>query len=338
MEIAPQRKNLSVFFAFRSFGEYRSIEELFNTVTHQLSQYVHCESGTVPKAGASAGAMFANVLWAARNSHCDIFHITGDVHYAILGALWARKVLTIHDLRFIDDARGAKRFILWFLWIALPCLFADRITVISEFTKTRLLASGFINPQKVRVISNCVGQEFGPRYRDWPSGVVRVLQIGTTDNKNIPRVIEACSNLPICLVILGRLSPTQTDLLIASKIKYELHDSLSRHEVVELYSSVDLICAASIYEGFGMPIIEGNTIGRPVLTSNLAPMSEISADAAVQVDPFDVDSIRSGFVRLIEDRDLRDVLVRKGYENAKKYSRERIASEYLSVYSEIINK
>ena len=88
-------------------------------------------------------------------------------------------------------------------------------------------------------------------------------------------------------------------------IEYENWSNLSLDEVVRKYQQCDLLTFCSTYEGFGMPIVEANVVGRPVVTSDISSMPEVAGNAACLVDPFDSASIRSGIRRVIKDIDYR---------------------------------
>jgi glycosyltransferase involved in cell wall biosynthesis len=220
--------------------------------------------------------------------------------------------------------------------------------VISEFTKSRLWAIGRVDPGKVKVIPNCVSSEFVAMPKPWPAstqghgqltqGKVRVLLVGTTDNKNLTRVVEACSGLGVLLCILGRPTEAQRTQLAALGVQHEIHHGLSTQEVVALYQSCDLVCFVSTYEGFGMPILEAQAIGRPVLTSDLSPMREVAGEGALKVDPLVVSAIRDGLRRILNDNNLRSALIGLGFENVKKFSAETVAMQYAEIYREVLGK
>jgi glycosyltransferase involved in cell wall biosynthesis len=261
-----------------------------------------------------------------------VIHQTGDIHYVALG-VWRRPVvLTIHDLRFIEEASGLRRLLFRWLWLELPCWRASVVTVISEFTRQRLLKFCRVKPEKVRVVPNCVAPEFVPLEKFWPKSVVRMLIVGTTANKNLERVVEACTGLDLSLVILGCLNEEQKRLLGQSGLKFEEHSGLLRADVVGLYQNCDLICFVSTYEGFGMPILEGQAVGRPVLTSALSPMREVAGGGSLLVNPFEPFEIREGVMRLISEPALREELVKKGFENVARYSVKAIAAKYSDLY------
>jgi glycosyltransferase involved in cell wall biosynthesis len=190
----------------------------------------------------------------------------------------------------------------------------------------------------VRVIPDCVAPEFTAMPKPWPLGKPRLLQVGVTDNKNFSRVVEACSGLPVQLFILGKLTAFQREQLDRQKIDYEGFCDLSEDQVVALYAASDLVVFVSTYEGFGMPIIEAQAVGRPVLTSNLSPMREVAGGGALLVNPLSPDDIRSGLLRLIGNAGLREELVSAGFRNARQYSASAVAGQYAAVYSEVIGK
>lgn len=328
---------LRVLIASRSPGRFWSIEELFASIARGFPAWVKIAVATAPRDHANPRSIAANLLWASSLKDCDVIHLTGDIHYAVLGIWRCPVVLTIHDLRIIEEARGVRRLLFWWLWFYLPYLRATRVTVISEFTKARLVAFCRVNPDKVRVIPNCVAPEFVPQAKPWPAYAPRLLLAGTTPNKNLERAVMAYAGLDVALVILGCLSDEQRSLLNQAGLTFEEHSGLSRAEIVGLYQSCDLVCFVSTYEGFGMPILEAQAVGRPVLTSNLAPMNAVAGDGALLVDPHDVTAIRAGLLRLLDDASLRKELVRNGFQNVEAYSARSVAAQYAALYREVVS-
>jgi glycosyltransferase involved in cell wall biosynthesis len=329
-------KNMKVALLFRAPGLFFSVEQLFVLIAEAMPVGVGTTLRVAPRGGASANALCANLLWAARLNGADVFHITGDIHYAALSFWLKPLVLTLLDLRFYEESTGWRRIVFWWFWIYLPCLRASRITVISNFTKDRLLKTCSISASKVSVIPCCVAPHFIRKDRDWPLGRPRLLQIGTTSNKNLIRVVEACVGLDVHLIVVGHLTERNRHLLSSSGTQWEAYQDLEPHQVADLYATSDLIIFASTYEGFGLPILEAQAVGRPVITSNISPMSEVAGEGALKVDPFDVDSIRNGMQRLLANSELRNKLVKKGFENVKQYSAAAIAAQYAALYREVL--
>jgi glycosyltransferase involved in cell wall biosynthesis len=98
-----------------------------------------------------------------------------------------------------------------------------------------------------------------------------------------------------------------------------------------------MVLFASTYEGFGMPIVEANTVGRPVITSNLLSMPEVAGDAALIVNPYNVDEIRNGIIKIIEDDEYRNQLINNGFRNAERFSLRNISEEYLKLYNKMFD-
>ena len=195
-------------------------------------------------------------MWAARGQQGDVNHVTGDIHFLAIGLDPKRTILTVHDLVLLDRLRGAKRWILWFVWYWLPLRRSRIVVTISETTRQALLASVRCDPGKVRVIHNCVSAEFSPSPKAFDAVRPRLLVIGTKANKNLDRIAEAVAGLDCRLAIVGPLSDRQRALLADAAIDYENHVGLSREALVEQYRLCDMLLFPSTYEGFGLPIVE----------------------------------------------------------------------------------
>jgi glycosyltransferase involved in cell wall biosynthesis len=162
-----------------------------------------------------------------------------------------------------------------------------------------------------------------------------LLLIGTSPNKNLVRVAAALAGLDCEVTIIGRLSTGQRAVLNQHRVNYANLVDLSRARLVREYERCDILVFASTYEGFGMPIVEANAVGRPVVTSGIWSMPEVAGDAACFVDPFDVASIRAGLCRVIEDSAYRRQLVEAGFENVKRFHIESSAAQYATLYRHI---
>ena len=227
---------------------------------------------------------------------------------------------------------------MWALWFGLPVRLASSIVVISEQTKRELLKTVPIPKERFTVIPNFVGPEFVFSERQFASAQPRILQIGTSFNKNLPRVIESLRGIPCVLVIVGPLSQRTTGELKASGVRYENFVGVDDSTMLRLYRDADIISYPSTYEGFGMPILEGQAIGRPVLTSDQEPMRGVAGSGALLVDPESVEAIRNGFLRLIGDAALRARLIAAGKENCSRYKIEAVAASYLALYRRLASR
>jgi len=265
----------------------------------------------------------------------DVNHVTGDVHFLTYLLAKRRTVLTVHDCVALARSRGIRRWLLWLLWYWLPEKRCTTIVVISEATKNELLSQLRCDESKLKVIHNYVSDEFRPAPKTFNDKAPRLLFVGTSANKNLGRTARALIGITCQLVIIGQLSKSQVAALRATGIDYEKHVDLSRAALVEQYCLCDIVVFASIYEGFGLPIVEANAVGRPVVTSNTTSMPEVAGDAACLVDPYDIGSIRAGIVRVIGDAAYRELLVQRGFENVKRFRIEAVAAQYVDLYRNV---
>jgi glycosyltransferase involved in cell wall biosynthesis len=322
-----------VYFQRRPNSSNHSIERVFATVRASL-QELEVKVSVCRFDSRGVFRRVYNILEAAL-AQGDVNHITGDVHYLALLLRKKRTILTVHDCGSMVRLRGIRRLLFQWLWLRLPVSRCSLVSVISEHTKGEILRYTSCPKGKIRVVPDPVGNEFRPVPKTFNADQPRILQVGTGNNKNLGRLTVALSGVRCRLDIIGRLSPELKRTLEHSGIEHEWSASLSDAEVAAKYREADLVAFCSTYEGFGMPIIEAQAIGRPVVTSEIEPMRGVAGGAACLVDPYDADSIRKGILRVIGEPAYRDDLVRRGFENATKFSAEEIGRLYMNLYCEV---
>ena len=123
-----------------------------------------------------------------------------------------------------------------------------------------------------------------------------------------------------------------------ANIEYSNVFDLSNEDVVNEYKNCDIVNFPSLFEGFGMPIVEGQAVGRPVVTSNISPMNEVAGAGAIRVDPTDVNAIKKAYLKVISDEDFRNNVINKGLENVQQYRLQTVAGRYIELYNEIAVK
>ena len=143
----------------------------------------------------------------------------------------------------------------------------------------------------------------------------------------------ALKGFPCKIRIVGNLTEGQKLALKLYGIDYEQVSNLTNEEILQEYINCDYVNFPSLYEGFGMPIIEGQAIGRPVLTSNLSPMKEVAGNAAILVDPTKPEDIRRGYEAMKQQA---EELVESGFENVKRFALAKITQQYLEVYKRVV--
>lgn len=274
-------------------------------------------------------------MWLARRHQGDVNHITGDVHFLAIALLGKKTVLTVHDLVLLKRLRGLRRWIVWFAWYWWPVRRCAAIVAISEETRRDLLDNVRCDPTKVHVIRNAVSSEFKYSPREFNEISPRILLVGTGWNKNVDLIATALVGVSCKLAIIGHLSEAQSNRLRDLDISYENYENLSRTNLVSEYARSDMLVFASLFEGFGLPIVEAQAMGRPVVTSDLEPMKEVAGEGACLVDPTDCASIRKGIMRVIEDAAFRKNLVERGLLNVMRFDAHRVAEEYANIYRQV---
>ena len=211
------------------------------------------------------------------------------------------------------------------------------VTTVSNETANSLIELAPRVRTKLRVIPDPANPLFHFVPARFNAQNPRILCVGTAANKNLERLIEACSKLSVkpVLDIIGPLSEDQIRLLKERETNYLNSVGISNDEMVEHYQKCDMLAFVSTAEGFGLPILEAQITGRPVVTSNVSSMPEVAGDGAILVDPLSPKSIADGLLKVIQDEEFRSRLIDRGRSNAKRFDIEVIASMYLDLYKEL---
>ncbi len=203
----------------------------------------------------------------------------------------------------------------------------DMVIAVSEATKKDLLEVSNIPEDKITVVYEGPSGDFKPlegerikKFKDkynLPEKFILAIS-GIGERRNLRRIQDASKNYN--LVIAGQTLPW-----------------LEIDELELLYNSAEALVYCSLYEGFGIPIIDAFASGLPVITSNVSSMREIGGDAAVFADPYSVDSIREKIDVVIFDKDLRNQIIKKGFERSKLFSWKKAAEQTTKVYQKLTN-
>ena len=320
----------------KAIPEYFSIENVFSIILQPLRKKISANVIHAPTNRAHPLAVLKNIR-SLRKTQADVIHVTGDIHYAVFAFPSKKVVLTIHDSVFLRNTRGLSKFLMLWFWYKLPVWHARSISTISEASKKDIIKLTGCSPSKITVIGNPVDPDF--RYHPAPFNVIKpvILQIGTWTNKNLERVVEAIQTIPCQLVIIGKLSDEQKQLIAASGIDYSNSFFLSKEALIQQYINCDMVVFVSLFEGFGLPVLEAQATGRPLVTSAISPMKEVAGKGAHLADPYDVDAIRAGIKKVIQDEQYRKQLIEEGLENVKRFNAEAIAEKYFELYNRVVS-
>jgi glycosyltransferase involved in cell wall biosynthesis len=298
-----------------------------------------------------------HVPWVIMREKPDVYHAP---HYVLPAGVRCRKVVTIHDCihlmfpQYLPN-RAAYAYARTTMWAAARR--SDRILTVSEASKRDILHFFNVSPDKVGVISNAIDDRFAVAPRDEDVARVReryqldqrfVLYVGNIKpHKNLVRLIEAFAELrtregldDVKLLIIGdEMSKLPALRRAVHRLKLHKHVRFLGYVPDEtlaiLYRLATVFVFPSLYEGFGLPPLEAMASGAPVVTSNVSSLPEVTGDAAMLVDPYDVESIVSGVARVLTDPALAAEMRQKGFARAREFSWERSVEQTLRVYQEL---
>ncbi len=307
-----------------------SIEGIFKLVKECLKDEAdikefYCEAGLSRLQNTRRAELAAN----------DINHITGDVNFLALGLKGKKNILTVHDLGHYDTLKKRsflQHTVYKLFWFKFPLKYIRVVTVVSKFTKSKLMEHFHFPEERIRVIPNPVKPLFKFVKKEKLNQRPVVLMMGTGKHKNLDNLIEAVKVADYHLDIIGWPSTDELERLKNYDISHTIYNNLTDEQVYDRYIACDILFNASFYEGFGMPIIEAQAVGRPVVTSNIGAMKEVAGNTAMLADPYKPDEIAEALAKLVNDRTYYNELVARGRENAAKYDYKEIAKQYLEVY------
>jgi glycosyltransferase involved in cell wall biosynthesis len=272
-------------------------------------------------------------------------------------------VLTVHDvipLTFREAMGLMRKRLLYRPGMRLACRLNDVVVTVSQFSKDDMARRLGVPADKIRVIPNGIRKPYPHRARLEADLTGRfglskgfILYVGGIhERKNVPRLIAAFARLVRgtgyrgSLIVTGRISgaPYQERMrqVCEAAVKRAGMEGrvtftgfVSDEELDTLLRRAACLAYPSLYEGFGIPVLEAMNAGTPVLTSSTTAMPEVADGAALLVDPLDEEAIAAGMAHLVKDARLRATLIRRGYQWAASFTWERTAKAYLDLFSEL---
>jgi len=296
--------------------------------------------------------------WTHARLSLEMLHAPPDVLFvpahALPLALPRRSVVTIHDLGFVHypQAHTAGQRLYHRVFTPLSVHRATHIIAISHATKRDLQQIYHVPAHKITVVHHGVDERFHPLQ---PSIIAPVLQrygmgqpyvlfVSTVQpRKNVVRLIEAWARAqrmlgrPNLRLVLAGKRGWLTDAIERRAAELGVGDTVQfvgyvpDRDLPALLNGALAYVTPSLYEGFGMTVLEAQRCGTPVLASNTSSLPEVVGDAGLLVDPHDVAAIANGVVRLVEDERLRATLRKRGMEHAARWTWERSAQATLAV-------
>ncbi len=289
----------------------------------------------------------------------DVFH-SPTFHLPLLTTRRVKSVITIHDLVVFKIPEIYPRYYTsyWRFVIRRSLDTACKIIAISRATKLDIMDLFNIREDKIHVIYHGIdlkrfrvqkeADRLEPTLKKYGLKRPYIMTLGLSDpRKNGERILSSYSRiagsgeaghagLAVCGV-LRRRNQRFLDQIKALGLSnmVMLTGFVEDEDLPILYSAADLFLFPSLYEGFGLPILEAMACGTPVITSNISSMPEVAGDAALLVDPYDVDGLARAMKEVLTNKKLRGHLKKKGFERVKKFSWERCARQTLEVFNRV---
>lgn len=281
-----------------------------------------------------------------KNRSLDVFFT--PTHYLPIFSP-KKSVVSILDVSYIYFPQLFKKKDLIQLkkWTKYSARKSDKILTISESSKSDIIKEYGVSGNKIEVIypgintSLPVNNKLKMEDLEKKFGIKNkyILFVGTLQpRKNIERLIEAYSKIEtdVSLVIVGRRGWQFEEILNAPE-KYNVKDkvlfleNVSDEDLPAIYRNAEFFILPSLYEGFGIPVLEAMSYETPVITSNVSSLPEVGGDAALYVDPNDADDIANKMKKLLGDNNLKKQLIEKGKKQVEKFSWEKSARQTLEV-------
>ncbi|MDQ1335392.1 MAG: hypothetical protein QG552_2342 [Thermodesulfobacteriota bacterium] len=263
------------------------------------------------------------------------------------------QVFTIHDLSLTKFKEMHPKERVWFANIFLNqrMRYVKHIITVSEFIKSQICDEMHVHPDRITAIPEAPDPLFFKRKKGKTTGALKaagvptdyILFVGTLEpRKNLPFLLKAAtvSKSDIRIVLVGWKGWGDHSWLKMLEDRRLVNRIITMGYVDEeslacLYSSALALVFPSLYEGFGLPVIEAMACGCPVICSNAASLPEVAGDAALLIDPHNVDELAGAIDRVVDDSALRNDLIRKGTERASQFSWKRTAKETLAVFRSV---
>ena len=293
----------------------------------------------------------------AKKKRVDLFHGLSHVLPFWLGSYGIPTVLTIHDviyMRFPDFYKNID-IRLYKFHTRSGCRRATRILAISHQTKEDLIHFFNINPDKIVVIHQSCDKRFYERVTTEQKELVRqryhlperfILSVGTIESRKnqlaiLKGIVEEKLDVPV--VLLGK--PTEykqllDEFIVEAGIRSQLiflHGT-NMEELQTIYQLAEVMVYPSFFEGFGLPVLEAQASGCPVITSDISSMPEAGGDGAIYIDPYNSAEIGAAMRRVLSDEKMREELIQKGTANASLFSEQLVGEKLMNLYQSLVNK
>ena len=298
-----------------------------------------------------------------RSNNIDIYHgLTNQLPRSI-SSLNIPLVITVHDLYYLhypelcrndlgqrDDLKKLNQE------LKKACYRSNKIIAVSENTKNDIVDQFSVSPDKVTVIYQSCDPVYFEKITEEKKYEVKqrydlpdkyLMYVGSmTERKNLLSIVKAINLIPISerlpLVVIGSRT-AYTDSVVDYAMKRKLDrwlifaNSVSNNDMPAVYQGAHIFLYISLYEGFGIPVLEALVSGVPVITSNSSALPEAAGPNSRLVEPTSVEDIARSIIEITEDKDLRSEMILKGRRHATKFESRVVSTQLMNLYEEMIH-
>ena len=331
-----------VFDAKRYFHNHRGLGNYSRDVVRLIREYApDWEVVLMDKSGLGRSLM--------KVPECDVYHgLSGELPFTI-GRSNARSVVTMHDAIFVRYPELYSPTYRWLFTqkVRFACQTADTIIAISEQTKRDMIEFFHADENKIRVVYQGCSNIFRQPISAQQVEDVRIkyglpnqylLDVGAIEpRKNLKNLIRAmaAAKIDMPLVAIGghsKYADETAELALQLGVTLLLRHGVPFVDFPAIYKGAEVLCYPSIFEGFGIPILEAMCVGTPVLTSTGSCFAETGGEAALYANPLDIDEIGGQLKQILTNNHLREEMVAKGTIQADRFTDEQVAKNLISLY------
>lgn len=299
----------------------------------------------------------AGIAWQAQRLGLDLVHDpTGAMPHMLTRV---RHVAILHDVipYVYPETSTRLDWLIYRLWLPLAVRRLDALITISTASRNDILKYLSVDAKKLTIIPLAAATSYRPLNREVVDQVLHrygvqqpfILTVSSLESrKNLSRLLEAYAQLRNwstrwSLVIVGARKWKYSEIFATvRRLELEPHVLFTGYveeaDLPAFYNGADLFVFPSLYEGFGLPVVEAMACGTPVITSNVSSLPEVAGDAALLIDPYDVTQIAHAMALALTQPTLAAMMKSKGMARAAQFSWERTARETLSVYEQIMKQ
>ena len=307
----------------------------------------------------SSSSAVKRLLWElpqrAAQDALDVLHISYNAPLRLPSS--CALVVTVHDISFERHPDWFSKRLRWFLKLSVPrsARAARQVITVSEWCRQDLIETYQLVPARVNVTYEAAGAEFRPLdkaealravHEKYKTGERFILALGNLQpRKNQVRLLQAFAqakangNLPHKLVIAGQpwwQADTIMDMARALGDAVVFTGYVPEVELPLMYNASELFCYPSLFEGFGLPVLEAMACGVPVITSNVTSLPEVAGEAACLVNPYDITALTDALCLVANDAERQGTMRVRGLARAREFSWARMAEQTLGIYQRAV--